>query len=279
MSLRHPIGWVFASMTLALVGCGKDTSRVSSGGVGSPDASVDSHRVVRDAAHPDGGNARPDTADSRADVASSRSDAADSGADIDAGCPNAAVDDSSKLPSGIKPPVLWFWRGIAQANLGGWYTDSTGRHCATGDTTMWFSMPDGSCSGAPACDPDHFGTTSSPCTGTDCCWRNWDDPRGPEYRVTNNTGPVSIVSSGATNSDGTKAPGYGFEVTMCAAPGTTADIDTCPRCDVHSCVESNYPQFVDQCDPVLLAVNPSKAPYPPSSAGCYSTKADITIQF
>ena len=276
MPLRAATVWIIASVMLALVGCYDDIGSSWGGDTGLRDAGADAQPTAQDAAHPETADSGPDAADSGLDASDSGPEIADSGPD--GGCPNAAIDDSAKLPQGITPPVLWFWRGINQDNLG-WYTDATGLHCANGDTTMWFLTPNGHCSGAPSCDPDHFGTRDSPCTGTDCCWRNWDDPRGPEYRVTNNTGPVSVVNYGAKNSSGQPASGYGFEVTVCAAPGTTAVIDTCPRCDVHSCVESNYPQFVDQCDPVRLPVNPAPPAYPASSAGCYSTKHDVTIQF
>lgn len=211
-------------------------------------------------------------------------DAATGGAlgvpDAEAGV-EAAVDHSDLLPAGVEPPVLWFWRGIQQANLGNWHTDAQGRLCADGDTTMWFISPgnnvDG-CKGAPACDPDHFGTPAAPCTGVDCSWRNWDDPRGPEFRVSNATGPVEIHNQNAKGTGG-KVPDLGFGVRLCAAPGTTASIDTCPRPDVYSCVETNYPQLVDACTTVLLTVATPPSKFPASLAGCYSTKADVTISF
>ena len=189
------------------------------------------------------------------------------------------ANDVAKLPPGVAPPLLWFWRGISQDNLT-WYTDTaTGRHCGYGDTTMWFRLPDDHCGGAPSCDPDHFGTTAAPCAGTNCSFRNWDDPRGPELRVTANTGPVSVANYGAKLAGGGDAAGYGFEVVVCALPGTKAVIDTCPRCDVHSCVETNYPQFVDACDPVKLPVDTPGPSFPPSSAGCFSTLHDVSITF
>ena len=201
------------------------------------------------------------------------------GVRVDAGS-DAAIDHSAELPPGITPPVLWFWRGIHQDNLS-WYTDGSGRSCAAGDTTMWFQCPGNSgpnCGGAPACDPDHFGTPDVPCTGVDCCWRNWDDPRGPEFKVISSTGPVEIHNQGAQGLNGS-VPEYGFGVTLCAAPGTVAVIDTCPRSDVYSCVQDRYPQFVDDCTTVLLTVAVPPAQYDPSLAGCYSTKADVTITF
>jgi len=197
----------------------------------------------------------------------------------DAG-PDAVVDHSDQLPTGVSPPVLWFWRGIHQNNLS-WYTDESGRHCGDGDTTMWFHCADNQvpgCGGAPACDPDHFATETQTCMGDCCCWRNWDDPRGPEYRVSGNTGPVEIHNWGAQGTGGS-VPDFGFGVTLCALPGTTAVIDTCPRLDVYSCVQDRYPQWVDDCTTVLLTVSLPPAQYDPSLAGCYSTKADVTITF
>ena len=145
---------------------------------------------------------------------------------------------------------------------------------------MWFHSPGNQvegCQGAPACDPDHFGTPEAPCTGVDCCWRNWDDPRGPAFIVRSSTGPVEIHNHGAQGLSGA-VPEYGFGVTLCATPGTVAVIDTCPRPDVYSCVEDRYPQFVDDCLPAPLTVA-LPDPYDPSLAGCYSTKADVTITF
>lgn len=194
--------------------------------------------------------------------------------------PEPVVDHSDQLPNGVAPPMLWFWRGIHQDNLS-WFTDDTGRSCAHGDTTMWFhcteNQQDG-CRGAPACDPDHFATEERTCMGNCCCWRNWDDPRGPEFRVSENTGPVEIHNRGAKGLNG-DVPEYGFGVTICALPGTVAKIDTCPRSDVYSCVQDRYPQFVDDCTTVLLTVSAPPAQYPADLAGCYSTKADVTIRF
>ncbi|MBI5526256.1 MAG: hypothetical protein HY897_07970 [Deltaproteobacteria bacterium] len=246
-------------------------------GNGIPDSGLDTGDFDADNADsgPNLADAGPDTADAGADADDTGADADDTGPD--SGCPDI-IDHSANLPPGVIPPMIWFWRGIHQNNLD-WYTDASGQRCGNGDTTMWFIMPNGHCDGAPSCDPDHFGTPESPCTGTDCCWRNWDDPRGPEFRVTGNTGPVTVVNWGARLSGGGKAEGYGFGVTICAAPGTTAIIDTCPRCDVHSCVETNYPQFVDQCDPVRLTAKPAKPGLPPENAGCYSNINDVTITF
>jgi hypothetical protein len=200
--------------------------------------------------------------------------------EVDSG-PDAAIDHSDQLPLGVTPPLFWFWRGITRDNMG-WYTDETGRSCAQGDTTMWFWCPGNTaegCGGAPACDAGHFANPEGQtCTGDDCCWRNWDDPRGPEYRISNASGPIEIHNWGAQGVNG-GVPELGFEVTMCALPGTTAFIDTCPRADVYSCVETNAPQLVDGCTTVLLTVDPPPAQYDPSLAGCYSTKADVNFTF
>jgi hypothetical protein len=305
-SAANPV--VLASVILVLGGC--YDIETGQGGTGARDVEADARHSASDAAQPantdsgpdvfDAGEKPPDSShdieDSGPDIADTGSqssdagsDAADSGSEpedggsaaddagLDSGCPEI-IDHSANLPPGVLPPTIWFWRGIHQGNLD-WYTDASGQRCGNGDTTMWYVTPNGHCGGAPSCDPDHFGTPESPCTGTDCHWRNWDDPRGPEFRVTNATGPVSVVNWGARLSGGGKAEGFGFGVTICAAPGTTALIDTCPRCDVHSCVETNYPQFVDQCDPVPLPIKPAKPGFPPESAGCYSTINDVTITF
>ena len=249
------------ALTQVAAACGDDAAGVAGGtdsGVSHPDASIPPPDASLDGPAP--------------------TEAGDATVQADV-LPEAAVDHSDQLPPGVKPPALWFWRGIHQGNLGNWRTDGSGRHCADGDTTMWFHSPgNAACKGAPSCDPDHFGTTEAPCTGVDCCWRNWDDPRGPEFRVSNNSGPVEVHNWGASSASGGKVPDYGFEVTVCAAPGTVADIDTCPRFDVHSCVEDNYPQFVDQCTTVLLQIQPPPTGYP-STAGCYSTKSSVTITF
>jgi hypothetical protein len=191
------------------------------------------------------------------------------------------VDHSDQLPPGVVPPTLRFWRGVNQNNLG-WYTDESGRHCANGDTTMWFACADNGppdCGGAPACDPDHFQNPDGvTCMGNCCSWRNWDDPRGPELRVSSATGPVEIHNYGAQGVNG-PVPEFGFEVSLCAEPGTVAVIDTCPRADVYSCVETNYPQLIDQCTTVLLPVRDAPPGYDPSQRGCYSTVQDVTIQF
>lgn len=245
-------------LAVALAACGDD--------VGTAEARQADSGTIAEASFPDatfGGDGQSDT----------------DASPMDSG-PEAAVDHSDQLPPGVTPPVLWFWRGIQQSNLG-WYVDETGRSCAEGDTTMWFQSPGNGaegCDGAPSCDPDHFGTPEAPCTGVDCSWRNWDDPRGPEFRVSNATAEVEIHNQNASGSNG-KVPDFGFGVTMCAAPGTVAVIDTCPRPDVYSCVEDRYPQFVDDCTTVLLKVSSPPQQYLPSQAGCYSTKADVTITF
>ncbi len=250
-----------ATAGLGVVACGDDL------GTAEPPPAQDSGgfgNTVWDAAFPD------------AATGGAGGSAGTAGADAG---PEPAVDHSDLLPPGVSPPVLWFWRGINQNNLGNWHTDDQGRMCADGDTTMWFKSPgNGACSGAPSCDPDHFGTPEAPCTGVDCSWRNWDDPRGPEFRVSNNTGPVEIHNFGAKGLNG-KVPEYGFGVTVCAAPGTVADIDTCPRSNIYSCVEDRYPQFVDDCTTVLLPVAVPPAQFAPTLAGCYSTKGNVTITF
>ncbi len=261
MGSRHA-GWCLVGFAMGgLVACGDD--------LGTADARPADSGVWDAHGH-----------DATTDVDAGKTDADTDAAAADAG-PEAAIDHSDQLPAGVTPPVLWFWRGIQQSNLGNWRTDASGRSCADGDTTMWFQSPGNGvagCQGAPACDPDHFGTPEAPCTGVDCSWRNWDDPRGPEYRVSNNTGPVEIHNWGAQGLNGS-VPEYGFGVTVCAAPGTVAVIDTCPRADVYSCVQDRYPQFVDDCTTVLLTVSVPPARYSPTLAGCYSTKADVTITF
>jgi hypothetical protein len=229
---------------------------------------------------PDAASAPRSDAGSPSDAAATAGqDAAAAGPDAAAPFADAAIDESWRLPGGVTPPKLWFWRGINQGNLGNWRTDAQGRRCADGDTTMWFSCPGNSAfSGAPSCDPDHFGTPAAPCTGTDCLWRNWDDPRGPEFRVSGATGPVEVHNWGARDSLG-KVAEYGFEVTVCAAPGTVAQIDTCPHFDVHSCVQDNYPQLLDQCAAVLLTISAPRPGHPAGTGSCYSNYSDVTVTF
>jgi hypothetical protein len=264
MCFRLAARSLLALLACGVVACGQDASGVASGkGSHAPADATDA----------------PDDA-SPLDATADGADGSDGGDATLADAPaEAAVDHSDLLPPGVTPPALWFWRGINQNNLGNWRTDASGRRCADGDTTMWFRSPGNSaCQGAPSCDPDHFGTPTAPCTGVDCSWRNWDDPRGPEFRVDNATGPVEVHNWGAKSAAGGTVPDYGFEVTVCAAPGTVAEIDTCPRFDLYSCVEDNYPQFVDQCTSVLLSIDPPPASTP-STAGCYSTKSSVTITF
>jgi hypothetical protein len=271
MAPRAALTWLLGLATLA--GIAACEGVVSDLQPGRPDSGARSDAAVAAPAL----DAGP-----RADAAAAAGPDAAAPAGLDAAAPttDAAIDESWRLPSGVSPPVLWFWRGIHQGNLGNWRTDASGRRCADADTTMWFKSPGNSaCAGAPSCDPDHFGTPAAPCTGVDCCWRNWDDPRGPEYRVSEATGPVEIHNWGARDSSGAKVPDYGFEVTLCAAPGTVAKIDTCPHVDVHGCVQDAYPEILDQCAAVLLTVWPPPAGFPASAAGCYSTKNDVTITF
>jgi hypothetical protein len=245
--------WLLGFVTLGAPGCGATITPASVGAdSGASGAGRDAAQVIVDAAAP-----LPDLVTM----------------DL------TPIDDTWKLPAGVKPPLLWFWRGINQSNLMNWRSDPSGRHCADGDTTMWYWLPNAPKGGAPACDPDHFGTPTMPGTGPDCSWRNWDDPRGPEFRISNNTNPVDVTNWGARDSNNQLVPGYGFEVIVCAAPGTTARIDTCPRWDVHSCVETNYPQQTDQCDPVPIPVDVPPMGISPTIAGCYSLKSDVTIQF
>ena len=193
--------------------------------------------------------------------------------------PDLGPDDqnhTSELPPGVLPPTLRFWRGMAASNAR-WYTDSTGRRCAAQDTTMWFVTPHRTCGGAPSCDPDHFGPGPGGCIGTgpDCSWRNWDDPRGPELRVLSTSGPVEVGNQGDRDASGKPIP-FGFTVWACAAPGTIAVLDTCPRPNVHACVETNYPELTYQCRAVPLPVEPS----PSGGAGCYSrVSSDQTFRF
>jgi hypothetical protein len=197
--------------------------------------------------------------------------------------PDAGPDDedhTAELPAGVRPPTLWFWRGMKPSNAG-WYTDRNGRRCAASDTTMWFRAPQKTCTGgAPSCDPDHFGPAEDGCIGTgpDCHFRNWDDPRGPELRVLSSTGPVEVGNRGVRDQNGNPVD-YGFTVWACAAPGTTAVIDTCPRRNVHGCVEDNYPELYYDCRAVPLPVEPAPS-LPPDRAGCYSRVNDqMTFQF
>jgi hypothetical protein len=269
LPLTNVISACALSLLVACSASGSGNDTVAS------DAGEDAH-AIDDAARDSHAIFEVAPLDSTAPDADARVDAVSDAADAIV-CSDA--NDVAKLPPGVSPPLIWFWRGISQENLT-WYTDTaTGRRCGYGDTTMWFRLPDDHCGGAPACDPDHFGTSTTPCAGTNCSWRNWDDPRGPELRVTANTGPVSVANYGAKLASGAAAGGYGFEVVVCAMPGTKAVIDTCPRCDVHSCVESNYPQFVDACDPVKLPIDTPGPGIPPSSAGCYSTIHDVSIVF
>lgn len=132
--------------------------------------------------------------------------------------PTVAPSPTS-APQTQAPPQIDVWRGCQQSNMDP-IKGGGGLAC---DTTMIFWCPmvppkgqPGGVDGARSCDPGH-SVVFRYCCGS----REWDDPRGPLFVVDN---PAVKVQQDA------------FGALFLAPPGTVANINTCPRPDVHSCV-------------------------------------------
>jgi hypothetical protein len=149
-----------------------------------------------------------------------------------------------------------------------------GRTCRAGGSTLWFWMTQGRQSCAPnsrgvqPADYGHMGVPNGTPPGqpaidaANCkptalnfSGRWWDDPRGPEIRVTRGSRPVVIQTPNP------------YEWTLCADPGPVV-FKICPRAALHSCADPRCTSGGCPCDPVPFTVE--------GSDGC-TTRGPVTF--
>lgn len=174
--------------------------------------------------------------------------------------PTVTPTTAPTVATTVAPPAIDVWRGCQQSNMDvSVAQDGSGRTLLFCDTTMLFWCPmvppahaPGGVGGARSCDPGHSVVFR------DCCGsREWDDPRGPRFIVSN---PAVEVRQPCTN-------GNPFNACFLAPRGTVTTIDTCPRSDVHSCVTaSESGDHANDCPSGKIPLRPNQG------TGCFGAR-------